>query len=38
MFPFTNSISVMSDKGSQDFVIELAAIKLNEDVKADDFK
>ncbi len=38
MFPFTNSISVQSAKGTQDFVIEVKDVKLNEDVKADDFK
>lgn len=38
MFPFTNSISVQSDRGTQEFVIEVKDIKLNTDVKADDFK
>jgi hypothetical protein len=38
MFPFKSAISVQSDKGSQDFVIEVKEIKINEDVKADDFK
>lgn len=38
MFPFTRTISAQSERGVQDFVIELQNIKINEDVKADDFK
>ena len=38
IFPFSTSISVQTAGGNQDFVIELADIKLNEGVKADDFK
>ena len=38
MFPFTRNISVQSDKGSQDFVVELSDVKLNAGVKAEDFK
>ncbi|MEO6455290.1 MAG: pitrilysin family protein [Ginsengibacter sp.] len=38
IFPFTSSISVQSDKGNQDFVIEAKELKINEGVKADDFK
>ena len=37
-FPYSRSISVQSDKGSQDFVIEIKDIKINEGVKAEDFK
>lgn len=38
MFPYTRTISVQSDKGSQDFVMEINTIKINEGVKAEDFK
>lgn len=38
LIPFTDTISVQSAKGNQDFVIETKDIKINEDVKADDFK
>ncbi|HEY8690187.1 MAG TPA: insulinase family protein [Chitinophagaceae bacterium] len=38
MFPFTRSISVQSDKGSQDFVVEISDVKINQGVKTDDFK
>ena len=37
-FPYSRTISVQSDKGSQDFVIEIKDIKINEGVKAEDFK
>lgn len=38
ILPFTSSISVQSAKGSQDFVVEANEIKINEGVKAEDFK
>ncbi|MEO6328583.1 MAG: hypothetical protein ABIO55_06615, partial [Ginsengibacter sp.] len=38
MMPFTNSVSVQTEKGNQDFVIEAKEVKINEEVKADDFK
>ncbi|MDB5223466.1 MAG: insulinase family protein [Chitinophagaceae bacterium] len=38
MFPFTNTISVQSANGGQDFTIEVTDIKINEGVKAEDFK
>jgi Predicted Zn-dependent peptidases len=38
LFPFTNSVSVQTAAGNQDFVIEINDIKLNEGVKVEDFK
>lgn len=38
ILPFTSSISVQSAKGGQDFVVEANEIKINEGVKAEDFK
>ena len=38
IFPFTNSISVQTAAGSQDFVIQVKDIKINEGVTAEDFK
>ncbi len=37
-FPFTNSIKIQSPAGSQELVMEIKDVKLNEGVKAEDFK
>lgn len=37
-FPFTNTLSNQSAQGGQEFVIEIKELKVNEGVKAEDFK
>jgi hypothetical protein len=38
LFPFTNNITIQSPAGSQELVMEIKDVKLNEGVKAEDFK
>ncbi|MBA2562837.1 MAG: DUF4292 domain-containing protein, partial [Chitinophagaceae bacterium] len=37
-FPFTNSITIQSPAGYQELVMEIKEVKLNEGVKAEEFK
>ncbi|MBA2562232.1 MAG: insulinase family protein [Chitinophagaceae bacterium] len=37
-FPFTNSITIQSPAGNQELVMEIKEVKLNEGVKAEEFK
>ena len=38
MFPFTDTVSVESSSGSQEFVIDIDDVKVNTGVTAEDFK